>query len=200
MPIRHYFTPFSPFAYLAGDRLERIAAARGVAIDHRPVDFAAVLAEVGGLPVHKRHPFRQAYRLQELTRLSASLGLPLNLHPAHWPGDARPASVALIRARAGGADIGPLSRRMMRGVWAEERDLADPAVVAEALAAEGLDPALASADPPGVDAAAEYARLTAAALEDGVFGAPFYVCDDGERFWGQDRLALLDAHLARLAA
>lgn len=197
MRIRHYFTVMSPFTYLAGDRLERIAAARGAEIDHRPVDFAAIFAEVGGLPVHKRHRFRQEYRLQELERLSLATEMPLNLHPAHWPGDPTPAALAILRAKYAGADVGPLSRRMMRGVWAEERDLSDAGVVKEMLEAEGIDPMLAEGDPPGCEAAAEYAKLTEAALADGVFGAPFYVTEDGQRFWGQDRLDLLDAHLAR---
>jgi 2-hydroxychromene-2-carboxylate isomerase len=121
------------------------------------------------------------------------------VHPAHWPADPKPSSFAILRAKATGRDVGPLILAVLRGVWAEERNLADPAVVAEVLKAEGFDPALAEGDPAGVDAAAEYARLTGEALEDGVFGAPFFVTEDGERFWGQDRLDLLDRHLAETA-
>jgi len=42
----------------------------------------------------------------------------------------------------------------------------------------------------------EYASNTARALEAGVFGSPFYVFD-GERFWGQDRLDMLEERLIR---
>ena len=34
------------------------------------------------------------------------------------------------------------------------------------------------------------------AVAKGVFGSPFYVVDDRERFWGQDRLEDLDLHLS----
>lgn len=198
MRIRHYFSTMSPFAYLAGPRLARVAEARGVEVDHRPVDVRAIFAEVGAQPVHARHRFRQEYRLQELARWSRALEMPLTPHPAHWPADPAPSSLAILRAKATGRDVGPLIRRTLAGVWAEGRDLADPAVVAEMLAAEGFDRTLAEGDPPGIDAAAEHARLTGEALEDGVFGVPFFVCEDGERFWGQDRVEMLDAHLARI--
>jgi 2-hydroxychromene-2-carboxylate isomerase len=42
---------------------------------------------------------------------------------------------------------------------------------------------------------ATYAANLRSAFEAGVFGAPTYVID-GELFWGQDRLELLDAMLA----
>jgi len=67
--IDYYFSLLSPFTYLAGMRLEEIAARHGAAIRYRPCDMQAVFAETGGVPVPKRHPARQAYRLQELRRL-----------------------------------------------------------------------------------------------------------------------------------
>ncbi len=61
-------------------------------------------------------------------------------------------------------------------------------------ASAGFDPALADS---GLLAGAEtYARNLEEAVEAGAFGAPFYVVDDGARFWGQDRLEDLDLHLA----
>jgi 2-hydroxychromene-2-carboxylate isomerase len=44
--------------------------------------------------------------------------------------------------------------------------------------------------------AEEYVANLEHAVEAGAFGAPFFIVDDGQRFWGQDRLADLDAHLA----
>ena len=54
--ITYYFSLLSPFTYLAGDRLEQIAARHGASIDYRPVDFLSILPQTGGLPVPKRHP------------------------------------------------------------------------------------------------------------------------------------------------
>lgn len=190
--IEYFYTLLSPFTYLAGDRLEQIAARHGSDIGYHPVDFMKVMAETGGQPVPKRHPFRQQYRLQELTRLSERAGVPFNLHPAHWPVDATPASLAVIGAGALGADMGVLSRAFLRAVWAEERDISDPATIDETLTAHGADPAAVAARREA--SAATYEADTRLSAERGVFGAPFYVVD-GERFWGQDRLDYLDWHL-----
>jgi 2-hydroxychromene-2-carboxylate isomerase len=46
---------------------------------------------------------------------------------------------------------------------------------------------------------AAYAAYTDEAVRLGVFGAPTFVLD-GERFWGQDRLAFVDRALAMRAA
>ena len=195
MRIEYFFSILSPFTYLAGDRLERVAAARGVAIEYRPADLLKVFSEMGTPPVPKRHPARQAYRLQELRRLSRRAGLPLNVRPAHWPTDAAPGSAAIIAAQDAGADAGAVARALLRACWAEERDVAEPQVVAAALREGGADPALAA----GTDAArAAYARNTAEMVERGAFGAPFYFVGD-EMFWGQDRIEHLAEHLDEIA-
>lgn len=192
--IDYYFSVLSPFTYLAGDRLERIAAKHGATISYKPLDFGALFPLVGGLPVPKRHPSRQAYRLQELKRISRRAGLPLTLHPAHYPTDTALASAAILAAdAAGGGDVGAVARAILAACWADEKDIADPAVVAAALAAGGFDMgALAE----GIEAAkARGAALVEEALARGVFGAPTYAVGE-ELFWGQDRLDYLDDHLA----
>ncbi|MEO0362683.1 MAG: 2-hydroxychromene-2-carboxylate isomerase [Pseudomonadota bacterium] len=192
--IDYYFTTLSPFAYLAGDGLEKVAAKHGATIAYKPVNFMRVMEEMGGLPVPKRHPSRQAYRLQELPRIARRNGLPINLHPAHWPTDPVPSLSAIIAAQdAGGGDVGALARRFLAACWAEERDIANPILVADALRESGFDPDALDLDA----AAAKIEPLSDEAIERGVFGAPFYIVGD-EKFWGQDRIAYLDDHLAGL--
>jgi 2-hydroxychromene-2-carboxylate isomerase len=80
-----------------------------------------------------------------------------------------------------------------RACWAEERDISDEGVIGDCLEACGFPRSLTTT---GLLAAAEtYARNLNDALADGVFGFPFFVVG-GERFWGQDRLEMLDLHLA----
>ncbi|MEM7058706.1 MAG: 2-hydroxychromene-2-carboxylate isomerase [Pseudomonadota bacterium] len=193
--IDYFFSLLSPFTYLAGMGLEKVAAKHGAEIIYRPTDIMAVFAETGGVPVPQRHPFRQEYRLQELKRLSARAGLSLNIKPLHWPTDAAPASCAVIAVAAQGGDAGTLAHAFLRAVWAEDRDIADPGVVADVLSAHGYD-AAAMADALAA-AETEFAANKDLALANGVFGAPFYVVD-GERFWGQDRLDMLDWHLGQM--
>ena len=87
-------------------------------------------------------------------------------------------------------------RDILRAVWAEEKDVADDAVVKAALEANGFDPSLADS---GLMKGAEvFEKNTEEAIQRGVFGSPSYVIGE-EIFWGQDRLIYLDAFLAELA-
>ena len=193
--IDYYFTVLSPWAYLAGDRLEKIAADAGATITYKPLDIGQLFARTGGTLPKDRHPNRLDYRLQELKRWRAATGLALNLQPAHWPTNGAPASYAIIGAQAaGGGDTGALVHGLMRACWAEDRDMAEDAVIKSCLEAAGFDPSLA--DSSLLAGAEAYPRNLEEAIEAGVFGSPFYVCDDGEKFWGQDRLDQLAAHMA----
>lgn len=194
-----YFSTLSPFSYLAGTRTWEIAARHGAKVNCKPLDILALFSRTGGTPPGERHPSRQEYRLIELERQAAKLGLPVNLKPAHWPANAAPSSYAIIAAQnAGGGDMGQLVHSILRACWAEQKDIADDAVIRACLDGAGFDPALADS---GLLAGAEtYAQNLEDAVTAGVFGAPFWVTADGARFWGQDRLEDLDAHLAEAAA
>ena len=120
----------------------------------------------------------------------------INLRPRHWPTNPMPASAAIVSAeRAGGGDVGALVHGFLRAVWAEERDIAEDETVREVLAAAGFDPGIA--DRGLLTAVETVERNSDEAVRRGVFGVPSYVVGD-EVFWGQDRLALLEAHLAAL--
>lgn len=193
--IDYYYSLLSPFTYLAGAGLEEIAARHDARIVYRPTDLFKVFNETGGLPVPKRHPFRQEYRLQELNRLSKMNGMPLNIKPRHWPVDATTASIAVISIAQSGGDGGPISQAFLRACWVEERDISDRDTIATILSENGFD--MAEVERGSDSAAAEFEANAGRALENGVFGAPFYVVG-GERFWGQDRLSHLDWHLGQL--
>ena len=192
--IDYYFSTISPYTYLAGKRLEEIAAAHGATIRYRPLDIIALFARTGGTPPAERHPARQAYRLQELQRQSKKTGLALTLKPAFFPTNSAPSSYAIIAAQnEGGGDLAELVHGVTRAVWREEKNIAEDDVIRAALAAAGFDPSLA--DRGLLSGAEEYAANLEAAVEAGVFGAPFYVVDGVTHFWGQDRLDDLALHL-----
>ncbi|MEM7744992.1 MAG: 2-hydroxychromene-2-carboxylate isomerase [Pseudomonadota bacterium] len=194
--IDYYYSLGSPFTYVAGDRLEKIAAKHGAKIAYKPCDMAHVFSQTGGLPPAKRHPSRQEYRLQELKRLPEAAGMPLHTHPKFWPVDATPASLAVISGDHKGADTGALSRAFLRAVWAEQQNIADPFTIATIVGKVcGTAGGAIVADAPSQKHV--FDSNTAEALARGVFGAPFYIVGE-ERFWGQDRLEYLDRHLASL--
>ncbi|MFC2970087.1 2-hydroxychromene-2-carboxylate isomerase [Acidimangrovimonas pyrenivorans] len=192
--IDYFFATVSPFTYLAGTRLEEIAAKHGATITYKPLDVLALFTRTGGTAPKDRHSSRLDYRLQELRRQAAKAGLPINLQPAFWPVNPAPSSYAIIAAQnAGGGDMAALVHGFTRACWAEERNIADDDVIRDVLKSAGFDPKLADS---GLLTGAEtYARNLEEAVERGVFGVPFYITQDDERFWGQDRLDDLDAHL-----
>ena len=193
--IDYFFATVSPFAYLAGTRLEEIARKHGATITYKPLDLLALFARTGGTAPMERHISRQQYRLQELARRAKIAGLPINLKPTIFPITPAPSSYALIAAqKAGGGDLGALAHGFMRAYWAEDRDIAADDVIRDVLAQAGFDPALAES---GLLAGAEeYARNLEEAVARGAFGSPFYITDDDQRFWGHDRLDDLDRYLA----
>ncbi|MFN3954629.1 MAG: 2-hydroxychromene-2-carboxylate isomerase [Pararhodobacter sp.] len=191
--IDYYLTPVSPWVHMAGLRPAALAARFGRVLRYKPVDPGALFARTGGLMLNERHETRRDYRMQELRRQSAKLGIPLNLRPAHFPTNPAPASYAIIAAQeAGGGDIHDLVVRLTRACWEEERDIADDGVIRECLAQSGFDQGLAMS---GLLTGAEiYGRNLEQAVGAGVFGFPFLVVGD-ERFWGQDRIGDLELHL-----
>lgn len=194
--IEYFFAPQSPWTYLGHQRLQDIAAATGARIEVRPADYGRIFPASGGLPLPKRAPQRQAYRLVELGRFSQHLGLPLNLHPKHFPVPADDAArlIVAVRDQAGDAAALALAGAVLRAVWVEERDIADAATLAALLAEQGLDAGLlAQSRTPATQQA--YDANTDRALALGVFGAPTYVVGN-ELFWGQDRLDFLQRRLA----
>jgi 2-hydroxychromene-2-carboxylate isomerase len=191
--IHYFFAPQSPYVYLGHERLLKLAAQYGAMIEPKPFDIGAVFSETGGLPLAKRAPQRQDYRLQELERWSRHLGLPMNLQPKFFPVDQAPASLLLVAAREqGGADQAlELAGAIMRAVWVEDRNIADAATLEELAGDAGYDGAALLAASRTPETQQKYEGFTKEALDAGVFGAPWYVVD-GQGFWGQDRLDFVE--------
>lgn len=193
--IDYYFSLVSPWAYIGHKHFVVIARRHDVTIAYKPVPLSEVFAQTGGLPLAKRHPARQAYRMVELQRWREKRKLAFHLQPEHWPFDADLANRAVLGILAAGADPTHFVQEAFNGVWENQQDLADAAVLADVLRETGFDPEaiLASANSQATRDAYERNRLDA--IEAGVFGAPSYVLN-GEIFWGQDRLDLLADALA----
>jgi len=196
--IDYYLFPLSPFTYLAGMKLEQIAEKHGASVRYKPFDLFRVFGDHGTQPPGKRHPSRQSYRLQEITRTAKMNDLPVNLKPAHWPTDPKRAVAAVIYAQEFAADhpggnVGKLSFEILSACWAGDQDIAREDVIEKCLVAAGFDGGIAQRD---LQSAMDiYERNTDEALAANVFGAPTYI-HGNEVFWGQDRLEYLDAHLA----
>ena len=198
--IDYFLSPQSPWTYLGHDRFAAMAGSAGAAINVLPVDFNRIFPISGGLPLAKRAPQRQAYRLVELKRFSEHLGLPLNLQPAFFPvsGDDASRLIIAVDLNEGVEAAMALTGKVLRGVWADQRDIADPAALAGMLSELGLPSRrLEDAKSPAVQQ--RYETNSQQAIDAGVFGAPTYSID-GELFWGQDRLDFVQRRLAQATA
>ena len=195
--VDYYFSPQSPWTYLGHERFAEIARAAGAAINVLPVDLGRVFPVSGGLPLAKRAPQRQAYRLVELKRFSEYLGRPLNLHPRYFPVASDDAAKLIIAVDMhDGSDAAMrIAGALLRGVWVDEKNIADPATL-QAMLQECALPARRLDDSQSQAVHERYEEDSQRAIDSGVFGAPTYVVA-GELFWGQDRLDFLERRLAR---
>ena len=193
--IDYYLALTSPWTYLGSARFEEMARRHGAEIRVKPVNYGVIFPRTGGLPLPKRAPERQAYRLMELKRWPAYLDIPLNTHPKHFPVPDGDAACMVIAAENSGGDPLRLAHAFLRAVWVEDKDITDMATLAEIAQANGHDGERLTAAAQEPETRAAYEAQTEAAIARGVFGAPTYIYQD-ELFWGQDRLDFLDRALA----
>ena len=191
--VQYYFAPNSPWTYLGHLRFWDIARKHGATVEVLPMDLGGkVFPQSGGLPLAKRAPQRQAYRLVELKRFSEYLHAPMNLQPKFFPVNPDDAAQLIIAVELhDGSDAAMhITDAVLRAVWVDERNIADEATLAVLLREREL-PARRLEDAHSQAVAERYEANTQRAIEAGVFGAPSYVIG-GEVFWGQDRLDFLD--------
>jgi 2-hydroxychromene-2-carboxylate isomerase len=188
--VDYYFSFSSPWAYVGHKAFRDVVDNYGLKVNHKPVILVDLFSETGGLPLIKRHPVRQRYRMVELQRWRDKRGLNFHFQPKHVPLNARLADGVVIAAIELGLEPDPFLRRAFKAVWEDELNLADPAVVAKIADDAGLpgDKLVERSGSDEISAAYEQNRQDAITAD--VFGSPVYVLD-GEVFWGQDRIELL---------
>ena len=190
---QYFFATHSPWTYLGHERFVALARQNNVQIEVRPFDLGKVFGVSGGLPLAKRAPQRQAYRLLELTRWSEFLGVPMNVQPKFFPVSPDLSSKLVLAARLShGVDKSlELAGAVMRGLWAEEKNIGDEETLVQIANSCGLDGRMLVKSAETASVQAEFDRNTEDATAANVFGSPWYVLD-GESFWGQDRLDFLE--------
>lgn len=194
--VDYFLAPQSPWTYLGHERFVRIARDAGAQVHVRPMDLGRIFPASGGLPLARRAPQRQAYRLVDLHRFAMHLGLPLNLQPKFFPVAGDPAARLIVAVdQHDGTDAAlRIAGAVMSAVWVQERDIANPDVLGQLLGECHLPAArLEQSHDPAVQQ--RYDAHTQAAMDANVFGAPSYVID-GELFWGQDRLDFVQRKLS----
>jgi 2-hydroxychromene-2-carboxylate isomerase len=197
MKIEYYFSILSPFAYLGADRFTKIVSKYNLEVIEKPLDLVGeIFPNTGGLPVPKRHPARQKYRLVELTRISNKLGLPINKQPKFFPPkDPHLAAKFLIASNKMGNKL-HFGNECLKYLWSMDKDISDHTILQEICEKLNLNfeemKKLALTD----DVNLEYQKNSKDAVDNDVFGSPSYVLNN-EIFWGQDRLDYLEDALKK---
>lgn len=187
--LQFYYDIACPYAYIASQRIEALAEARGAALEWRPVLLGGIYKQLQApqVPMESWAPARAALGAQDLIRQAAWRGVPLRV-PASHP--QRTVSAMRLLVGSPPAARPGLTHALYRAYWVEGLDVTDRAVLAPLAAAHGVDPSV-------IDSPAARAGLyaaTEAALQAGAFGVPSLVVGD-RLWWGQDRLHFVDAAL-----
>lgn len=200
--IDYYYSTRSNFTYLGAARLNAMAKAHGRRILHRPILLSVTMPAIGGMPFGERPVMLRNYSMRDALRWADHLGVALLREPIHHAGPVElPSGIVIAGQRAAArgesGDVDDLSLRVLEALWRHDRDIADPAVVAELCRQAGFanpDALVEEALTDGVQA--ELKRNCQEAIIRGVIGAPTYFVDD-EPFYGQDRLDFVERALAR---
>ncbi|MBX3197600.1 MAG: 2-hydroxychromene-2-carboxylate isomerase [Labilithrix sp.] len=182
----------SPFAYLGALQVDAVAARAGAEVRWHPILLGGLFRSLGGpeVPLATFSEAKQRYTLVDLQRWAAYWRLPFRF-PSRFPTHSLKALrlyLALPDERRAG-----YREATFRACWADDRDITDEAVLVDCAGGDTLArDALARAGGDDVKAALRTSTEDAAAR--GVFGVPTFIVD-GELYWGQDRLELVEAAL-----
>jgi 2-hydroxychromene-2-carboxylate isomerase len=188
--IDYYFSISSPWAYIGHNLFRDVVSTYGLTVNHKPVVLVDLFSETGGLPLIKRHPVRQRYRMLELQRWRDKRGLDFHFQPKYVPLNARLADGVVVATIEAGHDPDPFLRRAFAGVWEQELNLADAETLVRLADDSGLPGKALVERSQSEEISEKYEQNRQEALAADVFGSPAYVLD-GEVFWGQDRIELL---------
>ncbi len=196
--IEYFYAAHSAFAYLGSARFMAIAAAAGRTIAHKPMDLRRVIAAGGAQPFNQRGAGHYAYYFRrEIDRWAEYRGAPVMAgRPQHHDNDITLPNGMLIAGLVQGLNIDLLAHALLQAHWRDDADLAERDTLAAIANGIGVRPG------PLLDAAlsdevrAIYEANTQDAIDRSVFGSPAYFVD-GDMFYGQDHLELVERALSQ---
>lgn len=191
--IEFFYDFSSPYAYLAHEEIERVAAVHEATVHWRPFLLGGLFHALGSAnaPIAEATPAKRRHLLADLHRWAEVRDLPFRW-PSRFPMmTVRPLRVVLQlqgdkRRRASGA--------IYRAYWGADRDIADAVVLAEVLSEGGFDAEALLAGCANPEVKEQLRRNTEELLSRGGIGAPAFLVGD-LHFWGQDRFEFVERAL-----
>ena len=194
--VEFFFDFGSPTSYLAYTQLPGLIERTGAEVVYRPMLLGGVFKATGNQsPVTV--PAKSAWMFADMARFARRYDVQFVMNP-HFPVNTLNLMRGAVAAQAQGV-FPRYAEAIYRALWAEGKNLGDTTVVAETLAATGLDAERLIAACAETDVKARLIANTEEAVTRGVFGAPtFFVGPD--MFFGQDRLDFVEERLKRMVA
>ena len=192
MKVEYYYSIASPFSYLALERFLSLVKKYNLEIEEKPLDLVGkIFSNTGGLPVPKRHPSRQKYRLIEIDRVAKKFNVKINKQPKFFPPSDPHLPAKFVIAACKKGDKLRFGKMCLEYIWSLEKDISDYKILEEICEKLKLNfeeiKNLALSD----EIDLKYKKNSKDAIDQNVFGAPSYVLEN-EIFWGQDRLEYLE--------
>lgn len=193
--IDFYFEFSSPYGYFASKKIAALAEKHGCTLNWKPFLLGAAFKKEGTNSLIS-YPMKGPYSKHDIERSSGYYGIPFK-----WPEvfpifTVNAARATLWAQQAMPEKAVPLIHAIYDKAFAEGVDIGQVPVVLEAAQSVGIDPDTLSENMRAPDVKARLKDETQAALDNGVFGSPFCIVE-GEKFWGVDRLDMMDAWLTR---
>ncbi|MEW9919244.1 2-hydroxychromene-2-carboxylate isomerase [Marimonas sp. MJW-29] len=193
--IEYFYSAHSAYAYLGAWELDRIATEAEAKVVHRPFDFGPVIAATGAKGFRERTQAHIDYFFgRDMYRWAEVRGLPMVRHrPTHHDNPLDLANGAIIAA---GEHANVLSRAILQAHWRDDADIADTGTLRRIAEEVGLDGEALMKAAKSDDVQAQHRANTDEAISRSVFGSPTYFVD-GDMFYGQDHLFMVERALAR---
>lgn len=199
MPAREIefcFDVGSSYSYLAATQLEGLAARTGVPVRFRPFLLGAVFKATGN-DMPARLPAKARWMLGDMALWSRHYGIPFKM-PSRFPLiTLRPQrALAAVERIVGPGAVPALALALFRAYWVDDQDVTTDPVIGAAAASVGLEAGAVIAAIDAQETKDLLRATTEEAVRRGAFGAPSLFVGDA-LFWGNDRIPLLEAYLAR---
>jgi 2-hydroxychromene-2-carboxylate isomerase len=196
--IEYFYAAHSAYAYLGSARFMAIAAAAGRRIAHRSYDLRVGIPAVGSKTIGARTAGHLDYFFRrEIERWSEYREAPVMVAmPTHHRNAIAPSNTMLIAGIVQGLNIDRLAHAMLESHWRDDADLADDDTLKKIARSVDIDPDPLMPARGSQEVLDIYEANTAEAIERLVFGSPTYFVD-GDMFYGQDRLELIERALTK---
>ncbi len=190
-----FFDVVSPYSYLASTQVAALAARHGISVRWRPFFLGGVMKATGNQPPATL-PARAPYLLRDVQRWAAKYGVPLQF-PRRFPANTLLAQRMLTALQSD--EVARLAPGFFALYWAEGGDVTDPDTLRGRADALGFDGGALLAAAAGDEVKDRLKATTDEAVRRGAFGAPTFFFD-GEMYFGNDRLVLLEDALVASGA